>query len=170
MDSTAIAAASVRSASPSDCAASAGNAAFYVIFGLFVVAMLVLVVIVIVWAVRHDMAGRTAWRERQMARAQDVGAPTRGTVSADAPEASVEAATERPAWTRRLWARWSRRRTGSPAGPERTAFVLAGGGSRGAVQIGMLAELARRGIRADRVYGASVGAINGAAYAERPDP
>ena len=42
--------------------ASAGNTAFFVIFGIFVVAMLVLVVIVIVWAVRHDMAGRKAWR------------------------------------------------------------------------------------------------------------
>jgi NTE family protein len=50
----------------------------------------------------------------------------------------------------------------------RTAFVLAGGGSRGAVQVGMLEELIRRGIRADRVYGASVGAINGAAYASNP--
>jgi NTE family protein len=52
----------------------------------------------------------------------------------------------------------------------KTAFVLAGGGSRGAVQIGMLAELVDRGIRADRVYGASVGAINGAAYASNPTP
>ena len=32
----------------------------------------------------------------------------------------------------------------------------------------MLAELVDRGIRADRVYGASVGAINGAAYASQP--
>jgi NTE family protein len=32
----------------------------------------------------------------------------------------------------------------------------------------MLEELIRRGIRADRVYGASVGAINGAAYAGNP--
>ena len=48
--------------------ASAGNTAFYVIFGIFVVAMLALAVIVIVWAVRHDMAGRAAWRERQMRR------------------------------------------------------------------------------------------------------
>jgi NTE family protein len=55
----------------------------------------------------------------------------------------------------------------SPDRP-RTAFVLAGGGSRGAVQVGMLEELIRRGIRADRVYGASVGAINGAAYANNP--
>jgi len=52
--------------------------------------------------------------------------------------------------------------------PHRTAFVLAGGGSRGAVQVGMLEELIRRGIRADRVFGASVGAINGASYAGNP--
>jgi NTE family protein len=45
---------------------------------------------------------------------------------------------------------------------------LAGGGSRGAVQVGMLAELVDRGIRADRVYGASVGAVNAAAYAADP--
>ena len=47
--------------------ASAGNTAFYVIFGIFVVAMLVLVVVVVRWAVRHDVAGRKAWRERQRA-------------------------------------------------------------------------------------------------------
>jgi len=51
-----------------------------------------------------------------------------------------------------------------------TAFVLAGGGTRGAVQVGMLAELVDRGIRADRVYGASVGAINGAGYCGDPTP
>jgi NTE family protein len=50
----------------------------------------------------------------------------------------------------------------------RTAFVLAGGGTRGAVQVGMLEELITRGIQADRVYGASVGAINGASYAGNP--
>jgi NTE family protein len=52
----------------------------------------------------------------------------------------------------------------------KTAFVLAGGGSRGAVQVGMLAELVARGVRADRVFGASVGAINGGAYAGDPTP
>src|ERR1700728_126866 len=57
-----------------------------------------------------------------------------------------------------------------PAPVHRTAFVLAGGGSRGAVQVGMLAELTDRGIRADRVFGASVGAINGGAYASNPTP
>jgi NTE family protein len=34
----------------------------------------------------------------------------------------------------------------------------------------MLTELVRRGIRADRVYGASVGAVNGAAYCGDPTP
>ncbi len=50
--------------------ASAGNIAFFVIFGVFVVAMLALAVIVIMWAVRHDLAGRQAWRARQEARAR----------------------------------------------------------------------------------------------------
>ncbi len=50
--------------------ASAGNTAFLVIFGIFVAAMLALVVIVIMWAVRHDMAGRKAWRARQEAQMQ----------------------------------------------------------------------------------------------------
>jgi hypothetical protein len=59
--------------------ATAGDTAFYVIFGLFVVAMLVLVVIVIVWAVRHDIDGRRAWRERQQARGQGPPAPPGGT-------------------------------------------------------------------------------------------
>jgi hypothetical protein len=45
-------------------AATAGDSAFYVIFGIFVVAMLVLVVLVLVWAIRHDVAGRRAWRAR----------------------------------------------------------------------------------------------------------
>ncbi len=52
----------------------------------------------------------------------------------------------------------------------RTAFVLAGGGTRGAVQVGMLAELVSRGIVPDRLYGASVGAVNGAAFCGDPTP
>jgi NTE family protein len=63
----------------------------------------------------------------------------------------------------RIWSWIGRQRS-----EERTAFVLAGGGSRGASQVGMLAELAERGIRADRVYGASVGAVNAVAYAADP--
>jgi NTE family protein len=50
----------------------------------------------------------------------------------------------------------------------KTAFVFAGGGSFGAVQVGMLHALARRGIAADMVIGSSVGALNGAYYAGNP--
>jgi hypothetical protein len=57
--------------------ASAGNTAFFVIFGIFVVAMLALVVIVIMWAVRHDMAGRKDWRTRQESRMQPPPDPPR---------------------------------------------------------------------------------------------
>jgi NTE family protein len=49
-----------------------------------------------------------------------------------------------------------------------TAFVLAGGGSLGAVQVGMLHSLAAHGIAADMVVGSSVGALNGAYYAGNP--
>ena len=49
-----------------------------------------------------------------------------------------------------------------------TAFVLAGGGSFGAVQAGMLRELVLAGILPDMVVGSSVGAINGAYFAGSP--
>ena len=52
--------------------------------------------------------------------------------------------------------------------PAKTAFVLAGGGSLGAVQVGMMQALAKRGISADMVVGSSVGALNGAFYAGDP--
>ncbi len=54
-------------------------------------------------------------------------------------------------------------------GKNLTAFVLAGGGSLGAVQVGMLAALTRRGVVPDLIVGASVGAINAAYYAAEPD-
>jgi NTE family protein len=50
-----------------------------------------------------------------------------------------------------------------------TAFVFAGGGSLGAVEVGMLKALVERGVRPDFVLGASVGAINAAYYAGSPD-
>ena len=49
-----------------------------------------------------------------------------------------------------------------------TAFVLAGGGSIGAVQVGMLRELLAHGVKPDLVVGSSVGAINGAYLAGDP--
>ena len=50
----------------------------------------------------------------------------------------------------------------------RTAFVFAGGGSFGAIHVGMLHSLVSRGIAADMVAGSSVGALNGAYYAGNP--
>lgn len=50
-----------------------------------------------------------------------------------------------------------------------TAFVLSGGASLGAVQVGMLRSLLERGIVPDLIVGSSVGAINGAWLAGRPD-
>src|ERR1044071_8949401 len=50
----------------------------------------------------------------------------------------------------------------------KTAFVFAGGGSFGAIQVGMLHSLASHGIVADMVFGSSVGALNGAYYAGEP--
>ncbi|HXY75276.1 MAG TPA: patatin-like phospholipase family protein [Steroidobacteraceae bacterium] len=55
------------------------------------------------------------------------------------------------------------------ASPQRTALVLSGGGSLGAIQVGMLAELAAAGVRPDFVVGVSAGAINGAFFAHAPD-
>lgn len=49
-----------------------------------------------------------------------------------------------------------------------TAFVLSGGGSLGAVQVGMLLALAERDITPDLVVGTSAGAINAAWVAGRP--
>ncbi len=51
-----------------------------------------------------------------------------------------------------------------------TALVLGGGGTRGAVQVGMLQVLAEHGFVPDRVYGSSVGAVNGVAFAADPTP
>jgi NTE family protein len=48
-------------------------------------------------------------------------------------------------------------------------LVLAGGGSFGAVQVGMLRELVAYGIMPDLVVGSSVGAINGAYFAGAPN-
>ncbi|MGK2949845.1 MAG: patatin-like phospholipase family protein [Acidimicrobiales bacterium] len=55
------------------------------------------------------------------------------------------------------------RRRGGPV-----AVVLSGGGNHGAVQVGMLRSLVEHEIRPDVVLGCSIGALNGAAYAQDP--
>jgi len=53
-------------------------------------------------------------------------------------------------------------------GKGRTAFVLAGGGSLGAVQVGMLEALLEAGETPDLIVGSSVGALNAAFFAGDP--
>jgi NTE family protein len=50
-----------------------------------------------------------------------------------------------------------------------TAFVLSGGASLGAIQVGMLRALADEGITPDLIVGTSVGALNGGWIASQPD-
>ncbi len=53
-------------------------------------------------------------------------------------------------------------------GTHNTAFVMAGGGSLGAVEVGMLQSLLDWGLAPSFVVGASAGAINGAFFAAEP--
>ncbi len=52
--------------------------------------------------------------------------------------------------------------------PGSTAFVLGGGGLRGASEVGMLKALSEAGIEPDLIVGTSVGAFNGAIIASKP--
>jgi NTE family protein len=47
--------------------------------------------------------------------------------------------------------------------------VLSGGGNLGALQVGMMYALVEKGLRPGMIVGTSVGAINGAFFASRPD-
>ena len=58
-----------------------------------------------------------------------------------------------------------------PPAPDATrpkTALVAGGGSFGSVQVGMLRALVEHGIAADMVVGSSVGAMNAAYYAGMP--
>ena len=55
------------------------------------------------------------------------------------------------------------------AGPRKTAFVLSGGSSLGAIQVGMIQALMEAGIKPDFLLGTSVGAINATWLATQPD-
>jgi NTE family protein len=55
-------------------------------------------------------------------------------------------------------------------GRKRVAFVLSGGGNLGALQVGMLRALLEHDVVPDLLLGCSVGAINGAGFADDPTP
>src|ERR1700761_193459 len=52
--------------------------------------------------------------------------------------------------------------------PAPVGFVLGGGGSLGAIQVGMLRALLEHGVAPDLVVGTSVGSVNGALVACEP--
>ena len=106
----------------------ASTALFNVVFGLFVVALVVLLVLTLRFVVGQAKRSKAEWLASQG-------------------EAEEEEDDEEE---------------------EMTALVLAGGSSRGAIQIGMLQVLVEHGFMPDRVYGSSVGAINGAGFAADP--
>jgi type VI protein secretion system component VasK len=47
---------------------AANDVAFAVLFGIFIVALLTLIVIVAIWVIRRDRQGRAAWLQRQQDR------------------------------------------------------------------------------------------------------
>jgi uncharacterized membrane protein YadS len=75
-----VAGAMVHSAAPSVLhlapLVAANDVAFAVIFGIFIVALLVLIVIVISWAVRRDRQGRAAWSQRRTGGATNADGET----------------------------------------------------------------------------------------------
>jgi hypothetical protein len=48
----------------------ASDAAFVVVFAVFIAALVVLVVMTMRWAVRHDRSGWRTWRARQLSAAR----------------------------------------------------------------------------------------------------
>jgi NTE family protein len=63
-----------------------------------------------------------------------------------------------------------RRSVPGSGAPRMIAFVLQGGGSLSAPQVGALRALTEAGIRADLVVGSSAGALNAVVYATDPSP
>ncbi len=51
---------------------------------------------------------------------------------------------------------------------KKLAFVLSGGGARGALQVGALRALLEAGIKPDMLVGTSIGAANAALFALNP--
>jgi NTE family protein len=119
---------------------AASTTLFAVVFGLFVVATAVLLVLTLRFVIRQSRRSRAEW----LAATGDADDGTGGDDGED-------------------------REDGDDGTDESlTALVLAGGSTRGAIQIGMLQVLAEHGFVPDRVYGSSVGAINGAGFAADP--
>ena len=118
---------------------ASSSTAFTVVFTLFVVAVVVLIVLTLRSLIGQARRSKAEWLAQQ---AGDEAGDQAGDED-EAGDAEYE-------------------------NEEMTALVLAGGSTRGAVQIGMLQVLAEHGFIPDRIYGSSVGAINGVGFAADP--
>jgi NTE family protein len=119
----------------------ATDTSFVLVFGLFVIVTVILLVLVLRFTFQRAAAARRQWI--------DSGDPDRdpdGDGDGEGGGVEEEAERHRPI----------------------TALVLGGGGTRGALQIGMLQVLTEHGFVPDRIYGSSVGAVNGVAFAGDP--
>ncbi len=123
----------------------AATTTFTVVFTLFVVAASVLIVVTVRFLVRQASTSRARWLTQQ-------GGGTTGPA-----ESGEEAGRDADDGD-----------DGDEDAHGMTALVLAGGSSRGAIQIGMLQVLAEHGFVPDRIFGSSVGAINGVGFAADP--
>ncbi len=106
---------------------------------------------------------------------------TSGSLRESAADAASLNGAPHPGWFARLRQLWSVRtsRVSSPidapapaslTSPNLIAFVLLGGGARGAAQAGSIAVALEQGIRPDVIIGVSAGAWNGAYLAVDPTP
>ena len=119
---------------------AAANTLFFAVFGAATIAFVILVIVTFRFTWVRMTASRNSWLDSQHGQPLDEEVD-----GADGTEDEEEEEEE-----------------------ELTALVLAGGSTRGAVQIGMLQVLAEHGFLPDRIYGSSVGAINGVAFANDP--
>lgn len=104
-----------------------------------------------------------------------------GPLSQQDKQASQQASHSNSHWIDRLRQLWTVRtsqasksapqaKDAALAAPDKIAFVLLGGGSRGAAQAGALAVALEHGITPDVIIGVSAGAWNGAYLAVDPTP
>ena len=127
--------------------------AFDVVFGAFVAAFVVLTVLTVRCVFRRNPAGMARYRRARAS--EDDGSGEGGVPGSErgvGPTGDAGGEDEEE----------------DEPEPPVIALVLAGGGNKGAVQVGMLEVLAEHGFVPDMIFGSSVGAVNGGAYAGDP--
>ena len=76
----------------------AANLAFAIVFGVFVVALVVLGVVTMAWAVRRDRLGRADWLARRSGRSPGPAADAPGGVPSSSSNGHKPLKRQRPGW------------------------------------------------------------------------